>query len=506
MALPKEPRQKMINLMYLVLTALLAMNVSAEILNAFKTVNNSLESTNKVVFASTDTYLKSLLAETSQAETKERADIWYPKALKVQTASNGAYNDIQRLKDSILRATGFNPAKNKDSSFKEDDIDAAQRILVEGGEGKKLYQTLQTFKTSILSDPEIAKELAVNFPVSLDTPKTKNQDKRWEAAYFHMTPTVAALTILSKFQNDIRTAENRAVAFCHNQVGHVQLINDAYVPLIGQNSNYLMPGQEIVITAGIGAFNSAARPQITVDGSPAQLMPDGSYQYKSTAGGTGAYSKHVHITYFNQAKNAMESKDVEVKYAVGSPTGASVSADDVKVLYVGLENHLTISGGNVGAEKVHPSIDNGALDASGGGKYIARPGKVGVANIILNIDGQQPQKFLFRVKNVPDPVAMVGASKGGRMSVLDFKAQSGVRAELENFIFEGVRFSIKSYTIVVTGGKKGFLYRQVVGNSFSSITDIIDGLSANTNVTLDEIRAVGPGGERDLPPITFNLF
>ncbi|HEY3429788.1 MAG TPA: gliding motility protein GldM, partial [Cyclobacteriaceae bacterium] len=78
MALPREPRQKMINMMYLVLTALLALNVSSEILNAFKTVNNSLEATNTVVNASTKEIMTSLQAKLADQGTKERAQIWYP--------------------------------------------------------------------------------------------------------------------------------------------------------------------------------------------------------------------------------------------------------------------------------------------------------------------------------------------------------------------------------------------------------------------------------------------
>src|SRR4030095_1491364 len=98
MALPKEPRQKMINLMYLVLTALLALNVSAEILNAFKTVDNSLTSTNKTMNASAGAIMKSVLAKTSEAETAEKAKIWYSKADQAQKLTTQMYNDIQVLK------------------------------------------------------------------------------------------------------------------------------------------------------------------------------------------------------------------------------------------------------------------------------------------------------------------------------------------------------------------------------------------------------------------------
>src|SRR5215510_13581260 len=99
MSLPREPRQKMINMMYLVLTALLALNVSAEILNAFKTVNNSLENTNSTVDRSTQTIMQSLDDKRKEGPTAEKANYWYPKAKQVVDYSSSVYTYIKSLKD-----------------------------------------------------------------------------------------------------------------------------------------------------------------------------------------------------------------------------------------------------------------------------------------------------------------------------------------------------------------------------------------------------------------------
>src|SRR5512139_1396252 len=100
MALPKEPRQKMINIMYLVLTALLALNVSAEILNAFKTVDDSLTATNKTITNSTATIIKSLQdkADDPQDPNNAKAKIWLPVASAIQQQSSGVYDYIQQLR------------------------------------------------------------------------------------------------------------------------------------------------------------------------------------------------------------------------------------------------------------------------------------------------------------------------------------------------------------------------------------------------------------------------
>jgi len=140
MALPKEPRQKMINIMYLVLTAMLALNVSAEILNAFKTVDNSLTSTNKTITNSTATIIKSLQdkADDPTDPNNTKAKIWLPKAQAAQQLSAGIYNYIQDLRSRILKEAGFKPsADNKfDSSYKLDNLEVATRIMVDQKEAQ----------------------------------------------------------------------------------------------------------------------------------------------------------------------------------------------------------------------------------------------------------------------------------------------------------------------------------------------------------------------------------
>ena len=499
----------MINIMYLVLTALLALNVSSEILTAFKTVDASLQKSSNVVNLSTSQYISSLQDKLKDPVSRDKAEIWYPKAQAAQNLTIGVYNFIQQVKDSILAAADFDPAKNGDSSFKEDNLEVSTRLMVDGNLGKELYQKLADYRTRLLAiDPIIGKEFANDLPIDLSLPKVQNKtNNTWEAAYFQMTPTVASLTMLSKFQNDVKTSENRVVEFCHKQVGQVELRFDTYIPLVQSSATYLMDGQEMEITAGLGAFNSEKKPAITINGASSPIGPDGLARQKFIASGVGTKTVTVTINYTDQ-EGKPQTKTVPITYVVGSPTGASVSADAVKVLYIGLQNPLSVNGGNVGDEKVHPSIDNGKLTKGDKpGHYIVEPVKPGTANITLNIDGQQkPQTFEFKVKTVPDPVAKVGKSKGGPMKVNDFKAQFGVRAELENFVFEGVKFNITSFTIVFTGA--GFLNlqaRQVTGDTFDSVKDLIDKAKPGTTVTIDEIRASGPGGSRPLPPIVFNL-
>jgi gliding motility-associated protein GldM len=510
MALPKEPRQKMINLMYLVLTALLALNVSAEIINAFKVVDNSLTTTNRVVDASTETIMASFKEKMADPSSREKAAIWMPKAEEAVRLTNEITSLIEGIKLKIKVAAGFNEQKPEDG-FKEDNIDISTRIMDKQGEGPKLREALAKYKTAILAlDPVVGKEMEKIIPINLEIPKTSTKKMAkvtWTSSYFNMTPTVAALTMLSKFQNDVKTTENRVVNEFHNRVGQVVVRFDTYSPIVGANSTYLFPGQELQISAGIGAFSKNVRPQITIGGRNIEMNDDGVAVFK-TAVGNSSGSVPVIIKYKDQDGND-QVRETKIEYTVGTPTGAFVSAEKVKVLYIGLDNELAITGGNVGDEKVTASINNGSLRKIGPGKYISNPTSPGAAVVNVVADGK-PASFNFRVKTVPDPTPMVGASTGGRMPANVFKAQQGIRADLKDFVFEGVNFTVVSYTFYATGA--GFnegpgVRPGIDGNSFGPVQDLINRCRPGTTIVLDEIKAVGPGGNtRKLPTIAFNLY
>ncbi|QEC67516.1 gliding motility protein GldM [Panacibacter ginsenosidivorans] len=505
MALPKEPRQKMINLMYLVLTALLALNVSSEILNAFKTVDASLINSNNVIDEKNNTLFKSFAEKIKDPATRERAELWGTKADKAKSYSDAVSQYIDGLKLTLKKEAGLDPVKG---TFKEDALEPSTRLFVENKEGANLLKKLTEFRNNLLAiDDSMAKDIGSTLPLNLNPPANVNSAAAkgdWGYTYFHMTPTVAALTILSKFQNDVKNSEALVVDYCHRKTGEVKIIFDQFQPLASQSSEYLMPGQELTIQGGVGAFSKAAQPTVTIDGQNIPLNADGVAEFKTNVGGPGSYSKKVVIS-FKKPDGTPGVLEKEIKYTVGSPTGASVSADAVKVLYIGLDNPLSVSGGNVGDERVTASIDNGELVKQGNGKYIARPRSTGKANITLSIDGK-PQAFEFRVKNVPDPVAKVGNNKGGQMGVNEFKAQFGVRADLENFVFEGVKFNVTGFTLVMTGANfPNLQYRQVQGDSFDKVRDLIEKAKQGTTVSIDEIKASGPGGTRTLAPIVFNL-
>lgn len=510
MSIPKEPRQRMINMMYLVLTALLALNVSSEILNAFKTVNNSLQNTNNTVNQSTQTILTSLEEKSKESTTKVKAEEWLPKAKKVEAYSKSVFDFVQGLKDQILKDAGYDPA-HPDKKYKEDNLDIATHLMVEKGKGKELYDMLAKYKTDVLGvDPLIQKEFDKTLQIDLTKPHTEAKgNNSWEAAYFRMVPTVAALTILSKFQNDIRTSENKVIAFCHEQVGKVSVRFDKFATIIGQSSNYVMPGQEIEVTAGVGGFSTSetAKPSIVIAGKAVPLEADGIARIKVPTAGVGQHSIPVNITYFDQ-DGVKQNVTKEVLYTVGSAS-ASIALDEMNVLYIGYDNKVTIAASGGGDDKVSVTMTGGGgqIVKQGGGHYIAKVSSVtDDCKINVTVDGKTVSQS-FRVRTIPQPVGTVGGyASGDNVPAGAFKAQTGVGAYIKDFPL-ALKYSVTSFTLTADNGDGEIEEANVTGNLFDGRAQgIVRKLAAGRMVTVDNIRAVGPDGRNQkLPSLVYYI-
>lgn len=504
MALPKEPRQKMINIMYLVLTALLALNVSSEILNAFKVVDKSLTTSNTNIANANATLYKSLEAKVLDPVTREKATIWNGKADQAQKLSDGLYQYIESLKLELKQeATDKGePVEN----YKIENLEAATRLFGNGEGGKnrgvELEQKLKDYKIAMLAvDPEIAKEFGST--LSVDGAPAVGQDgqvKSFTDAYFHMTPTIAGLTLLSKFQNNVKNSENQVVTYCHSKVGEVKVKFDKTGVLVGQSTNYVMPGQEIEITAGIGAYSSAAVPQISIGGSGVPVV-DGQGKYKFQASGSGKQTKIVTINYKDQDGNPKsESKTIE--YTIGTPGGAAVMLDKMNVFYIGVDNPVTI-GSSTGWEKTQVSMSGGSISGSND-KRTVRVSAIGPASITVTADGKS-SNFPFRVKRIPDPVLKVGSGKG-RMPVVEFRGQQFCRADLLGFDFD-LRYTVVSATIYFGGaGFPSTAIGTINSNSLASVSSNMARCIPGSSVAFTNVKVSGPDGTRAIDDVTIQLY
>ncbi len=497
MALPKEPRQKMINLMYLVLTALLALNVSSEILNAFKVVNNSLDKSNNSLSISSSDVYNSLEAALRKEETREKALLIKPKADSLRAYSAAVDSYINELKMKILSESDYDSSSK---TFKEDDLEAAIRLMDTKGEGKKLYKNLKQYVDDIINlmGPNYMKKaFPTGLPIILDNAKNDNE---WTIKYFNMVPSIAALTILSKFQNDVKNTESQAAKFLLSEIGAVEIVYDQFTPLISQSSNYVMPGQEITIRAGIGAFSSASAPQVTINGQTFNAV-NGYGETKVIASGPGVHKIPVKISFRDQ-NGKVQTLDKEVEYTVGTPSGAAVMLDKMNVFYVGVDNPVTI-GSPVGWDKTSVSMSGGSISGSGSNRTV-KVGAVGNASITVTADGKS-STFNFRCKRIPNPIFKVGDGRV-RMPSVAFKSQAYCRAELENFDFD-LRYNVVGATVYFSGANfSSVATASIGGNSLAPLSALMAKCGPGTVVTFDNIRVSGPDGTRAIDSKSIALY
>jgi gliding motility-associated protein GldM len=515
MGLPKEPRQKMINMMYLVLTALLALNVSNEVLEAFKTVDKSIGTSNKAIDNKNKVIYDAFADEIKDPQTAAKAAVWSPKAQAVKKLAADATAYLDQVKKTLKERSGLKMTADGKEDFKEDDLDAPTKMFTEEEAGKQLFDKLQKFRKDALAilDPNEFKDqpllmadikktrdqLEKSFPLTLDlapvngvaSTQPDQQVKDWETKNFHMTPTIAVITILSKYQNDVKNSEAQMVDYFHSQIGKVKVVYNKFEAIAQANRTYAMPGDEIEITAGIGAFSDAATPNITIGG---QRMPlnGGKATFKTTASGAGEHSVAVKIEY-TQPDGTKAVKDEIVKYTVGTPSGASMFLEKMNVVYLDVENPVSISSGSGGKENMKVSFTNGTISSAGGDRFNIIPTTSGIGKINISVNGKTTP-FEVRCKPLPNPVVMVGGVTSGSIPAASFKAQGGMIAKLKDSEFD-FPYQIISYKIGARNA--GGIYQEVVvdGPRWKIAEALVNNQPPGSLIYFDNIKVKGPGGK-----------
>jgi gliding motility-associated protein GldM len=494
MALPKEPRQKMINIMYLVLTALLALNVSSEILNAFRVVNGSLKRSNDNLAATSDDIYASFEKAKQDSKTREKANQFGPLADQVKAETATLAKLVEDYRKKIEEgAGGYGPdGKLK----KEDGLDVGSRVMLTDKGGDQLFAAIQNYQAKVKSI--MGTEYSFAFPKGTPLQDSSIKDgKDLAIKNFNMQPAVANLTMLSKTMNDLKNTEGTAVKHLFSKIDGIVIRLNKFEPLVSTNATYLMPGEELVVSAGVGAFNDDAKPQISIGGSGVTTGPNGMGERKFVVGTTGGT---VPVVINFKDPNTGETKTISksITYTVGTPGGASVSADKMNVLYIGVANPVTVASGK-GWDKTTVSMSGGSLSGSNG-KYTATVSSEGTANIIVNM-GDKTATFPFRVKTLPPPTVYCGQSRGEDMQSASLKAMQGLRAQLENSEFDAP-YRVVSYTITGSGAgfKDGAVSAANQGNFWGGTAGTIANRAVpGSIISFSNILIVGPDGKTRKP-------
>ena len=545
---PETPRQKMISMMYLVLTALLALNVSREIVEAFVLVDGGLNETienfdekNKTVY---DNFSK------QETQNEEKVKPWRVKADEIKVKSKDLHAYIQGLKKQIIiTAEGEETPAVKgneiysDSITKADDLNIGGQIMIgaeHNGKAYELRQLINDYRDEVLdiTGHPGALEESIKKVLNTDDPGKEDKEterKTWETVRFDHLPLIAVVTMLTKIQTDISNVESDAINYLYSRIGALDIKVNEIEAVVRAKSNYIFKGGDYQAEVFLAAFDTTQKPKIYHGRVDSTVDDNGEVKY-FMAGQQGRDWDTLHVEngmgiYTDKATSVSPNVKwgglIEIKgpggdtlrypykanYQVGD-IGLVVSPTLMNVFYIGVDNPVDISVPGVPKENIVATMSNGKIKPdSKTGAWNVRPGKPDgkgkktKISVTAKIDGRDVSMGAveFRVKNVPDPVAKINMQKGGTIQKNVLLAQTGILAEIENFDFK-MPFRVTSFDVIAV--IKGFSEKRSSNNHrFSGEqVDLIKNLKRGDRVTFDNIKAKGDDGtRRDLPPIIFKL-
>ena len=506
-----SPRQKMINLMYIVLMAMLALNISTEVLNGFSVVEESLNRTtgnsskeNEAIFGELDQMMR---------KNPQKVKQWFVMASTVREMSDSLYNYAQSLKVAIVREADGEKGDPLNIEGK-DNIEAASYIMLNpaNGQGHKLYEAINNYRARILqfvTDPRQKKLIESN--LSTAVPK-HSMGKNWEEYMFENMPVAAAVTLLSKLQSDVRYAEGEVLHTLVANVGLKDIRVNKLQAFVVPSQTRLYPGETMTAQMFMGAVDSTQQPQVFVNG---QLIKGNQITVKASA--PGKHTLNGYILIKDLTGNVLRRNFSQDYWVTGGPQPkeyirpqgmqkvppfdgmATIAADLMNVLYAGFDNPITISIPNTSQSDVQATMSGGSLVSRGGGHFIARPSAVGQpVTISVSAKGRKIGEYQFRVRKLPDPspyIAM-GADrfKSGTLSKAALMSAQGIQAAIDDGLLD-IPFNVTSFRVVFFDNMGNAVPLASNGASFSpQQKEQFRELSRNKRFYITNVVVHGPDG------------
>jgi gliding motility-associated protein GldM len=521
----------MIGMMYLVLTAMLALNVSKEAIEAFKRVDNGLTQTisnytikNNLIYREFDR---------ADAENHAKAGKYKDLAYQVKQRADEAYTFIQGLKIEIIKRAEKDPEtpviKGNEIIIdkldkKIDDTNVPSEIMIGANENgkandlKALLSEYRQFLIATLDGKNPTAEAALKSSLNTDNALNKdNQMERWENLNFQTLPLIAVICILSEYQVSVRNGETEVLNYLYSQIDAASFKFTSIKPIVMPNSNYVTVGSDYEAKVFISATDTTQNPTITVDNGvlPLDEAGKGIYKVRATSVGT---KKWGGIIALRAPDGTTVNYNFDESYVVGEPN-VIVSPTAMNVMYMGIPNPIDVSVPSISPDKIHISVVNGSFTTekvkNSKGEYFkgawsVKPNAVGQEVQVIvtaDINGKpvQYRPYPFRVKPIPSPIAVFGGKSTGSISRADALAQQGVFAIMPDFDFE-LNYTVTGFTVFYTD--KG-LDVEATSNS-SNFTEkqrtALNGLTRGKNLMIKDIKAVGPDNKtRDLNAIILKI-
>ncbi|MEM9919548.1 MAG: gliding motility protein GldM [Bacteroidota bacterium] len=524
MSIPKEPRQLMINLMYLVLTALLALNVSAEIFNAFKLVDKGLQKSNAVLDAANEP----IPAQVAKlAKKKPELQTYADRANPVRQLSKEFNSYVDEIVTELIDKSGNKNGEIDDGDYKikgntkklkgVKNKDVTTKYLVMGGKGEELKQKIIDTRAKFLEyiDDSEREAFFSNIALEVDDESWKlSKDKKsWADFNFRQMPVGALLPMFSKFKNDAKATESAVLNYLLSKVGGEDIVLDKFQVVSSPKKTYVIKGESFETEVFLSASASQASNtgvSISVNGRSLPVK-DGVATFKESAGSTGIRKYTASITVTNPVTGEKNTYKNNFEYEVGLRS-ANVSADKMNVFYIGVSNPVSVTAAGVSTNdlKVNGSGGGIKMKPAGKGKYDVTVNKPGEASITVAGGGLQSTKFPFRVKRIPDPVPVLGAGpnkKGGAMGNGEFKAQGGLATILENFDFDA-KCKVMGYELTRVAKRQDPVSSNNAGARYNQKSKrLVNAAKPGDTYYFDNVKSKCPGDAagRRLPSIVFKI-
>ena len=532
---PESTRQKMINMMYLVLTAMLALNVSSEVLDSFRVVDGSLVQTLNNIKRKNNQIYDSFYA--ADKENHEKVGEWKVKADQVKQKTIELTNKIKDLKEQLVLACGGTPLKDKEAGFKlsdneafivnskgdtlivsrEEDLNTPSEIMIQQKKANDLKSNIVDYRDFLTSFLEKGSPLSDNIMKQLDTSDSRPDlkeggvRKTWESAHFEDKPLIAVITLLSKMQVDIENAETNIISSLYSQIDASSFKFNKLGARILAKSTYVLVGDKFEAEIFLAAEDTTKQPEIFV-GNTKLTMRDGKGIYSVPVSQVGTF-KWGGLIKFKNPEGNINSYPFQGEYRVGKPS-ATISPTKMNVLYIGIPNPIRISVPGIASENLVVTITNGRIEKSGD-DYLAYPSKIDATskNTTIAVSARfgaetRPMGSMdFRVKEVPPPTATIGGKNGGNLKKEELLAENGIYADLKDFDFD-LKFKVIQFDVSLSGASGFTRTFSSKDNKFTSEQrDQFSKLGQGSIIYIDNIMAKGDDGQpaRPLSPISFKI-
>ncbi len=472
MSIPKQPRQLMINIMYIVLTAMLALNVSVEILDAFKLLNGELDRSNEII-DNQNKVLPKAIAKYAKKDWRQY-EVYANRADDARDISAEFIESIDGLIEKLIDESGNKNGFVDDGDYiveldeegietsrklrGEKDKDVPTRILVgnnpseNSGEGAALESLIEAYKNQflLLVDTSDRVEMESKITLNVDEDWRTSDKSNWSHYNFHQMPLGAVLPMLSKIKYDTKNSENVLLNYLLNKVGASEdVIAKEFEVVSSPIKNYVISGDKYESEIYLGVVDIASSGlKIKVNGKEVPVR-NGKAIYSVTATENGIQKYTVESSIYNPVEDTHDTDKKTFEYEVGEQF-TNVAATAMNVIYIGVDNPISVAAAGVPSESIRVTSKDIKLKKISPFEYIAtatRPTK----NAVISVSGKGLDKtdFIYRVKKISDPVPILGKGPnktGGTMGNAEFKAQLGLGTMLQNFEWD-VNCVIQGYEL-----------------------------------------------------------